>query len=156
MFQKLFVFLFFLCSICVNAQKKYHKAYFTNGLLKEEGWTSKSQKNGYWKFYYKNVLDVPFYNEKKGRIVEAFRWALYRSRIIPENWKEDRFTDKSTQARYKGCLNAEGILDPKFAPSDPMCKEFAEWMNNEISNPKNKRRGFNRYKKFCRKNGLTA
>ena len=54
MFQKLFVFLFFLCSICVNAQKKYHKAYFTNGLLKEEGWTSKSQKNGYWKFYYKN------------------------------------------------------------------------------------------------------
>jgi antitoxin component YwqK of YwqJK toxin-antitoxin module len=54
MFKKLFVVAFFLYSFCVNAQKKYHKSFFTNGQLKEEGWVTKNQKNGYWKFYYKN------------------------------------------------------------------------------------------------------
>ena len=138
------------------------KATFLDGnLYKFGGATSQATVHvasaaAMWKFYYKNILDTPFYNEKKGRIVEAFRWALYRSRIIPENWNEKRFTDKSTKAKYKGCLNAEGILDPKYAPTDATCQKFAEWMSDEISDPKNKKRGFNRYKKFCRQNGLTA
>ena len=54
MFQKVVIFLFFLCSFCVNAQKKYHKSYYSNGQIKEEGWIQNSDKNGYWKFYYKN------------------------------------------------------------------------------------------------------
>jgi len=37
-----------------NTTKKYHKAYYKNGKLKEKGWIVNQNKTGYWFFYYKN------------------------------------------------------------------------------------------------------
>ncbi len=51
--NKLFVFLLML-SISLAAQKKYHKSYYNNGVLKEEGWQQNSIKIDYWKFYNPN------------------------------------------------------------------------------------------------------
>ncbi|MEQ6125255.1 hypothetical protein AAON49_13690 [Pseudotenacibaculum sp. MALMAid0570] len=72
------LFLVFCCfSILASAQKKkYHKAYFKNGNLKEEGWFKKDQKNGYWKFYYNNGT-----LKKEGHFknnLETKYWYFYR------------------------------------------------------------------------------
>ena len=37
-----------------SVHKTYQKAYYKNGILKEEGWLKNNNKVGYWKFYYKN------------------------------------------------------------------------------------------------------
>lgn len=41
-----------LGTISAYSQKKYHKAYYDNGVLKEEGWLLHGEKTAYWKFYY--------------------------------------------------------------------------------------------------------
>jgi antitoxin component YwqK of YwqJK toxin-antitoxin module len=53
--KKIFFIGFCCVSLLTFIQKKsYHKAYFTDGTLKEEGWIKNNQKNGYWKFYHEN------------------------------------------------------------------------------------------------------
>ena len=49
----LFIFLFCF-STSLFSQKEYHKEYYKNGQLKEEGWLLNNDKIDYWKFYYKN------------------------------------------------------------------------------------------------------
>ena len=36
------------------AQKVYHKAYYSNGILKEEGWKDENGKVDFWKYYFSN------------------------------------------------------------------------------------------------------
>lgn len=51
--RKLF-FLFLFFSTYGIAQKQYHKAYYENSNLKEEGWLNNGDKSKFWKFYYRN------------------------------------------------------------------------------------------------------
>ena len=50
------VFLLFLILMSQYSwgQKTYHKSYYSNGNIKEEGWQIGGTKIDYWKFYYKN------------------------------------------------------------------------------------------------------
>lgn len=53
--SQLFISLFLFClSTNIISQKKYYKAYYKNGQLKETGWILNANKTDYWKFYYKN------------------------------------------------------------------------------------------------------
>ena len=53
--RKYLLYGFCCVSLLGFSQKKYfHKAYYKNGQLKEQGWIKKNQKNGYWKFYDQN------------------------------------------------------------------------------------------------------
>ena len=53
--KKILFFCFCCVSLLAFSQKKtYHKGYFKNGKLKEEGWVKNNLKSGYWKFYYTN------------------------------------------------------------------------------------------------------
>lgn len=82
-----FVFTFLLCSFCINAQKKYHKSYYKNGQLKEEGWIVDSKKNGYWKFYFSNGVI-----QKEGHFLNNLKtkyWYFYRKNSTKE--KEGHF-----------------------------------------------------------------
>ena len=55
MLRKRVLFLSFsLICLSLFSQKEYHKAYFKNGQLKEEGWLFNDEKIAYWKFYYQN------------------------------------------------------------------------------------------------------
>ncbi|WP_299106389.1 hypothetical protein [uncultured Tenacibaculum sp.] len=52
--KEIMLFVLFLFSLQSFSQKKYHKAFYGNGKIKEEGWLLKDKKTKYWKFYYKN------------------------------------------------------------------------------------------------------
>lgn len=53
--MKIFVlFLIFINSINLVEDKIYVKNYYTNGIIKEEGWLIDGQKNEYWFFYQDN------------------------------------------------------------------------------------------------------
>lgn len=87
MFQKPIVIVFFLCSFCINAQKKYYKSFYSNGQLKQEGWIKNNKKNGYWKFYYKNGN-----LEKEGHFIDNLQikyWYFYARNTIKK--KEGHF-----------------------------------------------------------------
>ncbi|WP_243456856.1 toxin-antitoxin system YwqK family antitoxin [Polaribacter batillariae] len=60
----------------ILAQKKYHKEYYKNGQLKQEGWLLNGTKVDYWKYYYKNGS-----LKKEGRFKNNFEvkyWYFYR------------------------------------------------------------------------------
>ena len=40
----------------IKSNKAYHKDYYTNGILKSQGWIEGVHKTGYWFFYRKNGL----------------------------------------------------------------------------------------------------
>ncbi len=49
------LYLFFLLScFTVFSQNEYHKSYYNNGNLKQEGWLKNNDKIKYWKFYHQN------------------------------------------------------------------------------------------------------
>lgn len=48
------LYILLLCVSITFSQKKYQKSYFNNGIIKEEGWTVDSLKNGYWIYYHSN------------------------------------------------------------------------------------------------------
>ncbi len=53
MTNNVFILCFFITFSLVG-QKTYHKSFYENGTLKEEGWLENNQKTDYWIFYYKN------------------------------------------------------------------------------------------------------
>lgn len=86
-----------------------------------------------WRFQHKDMLAADtYYTSRKWRIVEAFRYALYASRDIPENW----IGQKKLLRNYKGVLNVEHLIDPVFAPNTQKCKEYI----NEIEKAMGRRR----------------
>ncbi|MCL6267628.1 toxin-antitoxin system YwqK family antitoxin [Flagellimonas myxillae] len=46
-------FLFFLM-LTLGAGKMYHRDFYPDGEIKEEGWKERNSKEGFWKFYYPN------------------------------------------------------------------------------------------------------
>ena len=92
--QKLLLFGFCCVSLLAFGQKKqYHKAYFADGTLKEEGWIKKDQKNGYWKFYHSNgnlESEGRFKNNEQTKY-----WYYYRENgsKIKEGKKVKEWTD---------------------------------------------------------------
>lgn len=50
----LFISLQFALFQNLDNEKSYHKNYFNNGVLKEEGWKSDQKKESYWIYYYMN------------------------------------------------------------------------------------------------------
>ncbi len=71
----LLIILFFINSN-LEAQKDYHKEYYSSGVLKAEGWKNGLQKEGYWKFYYPNGM-----LQKQGHIFNdkpIKYWYFYR------------------------------------------------------------------------------
>lgn len=87
-FKKLLFITFCFLSLQAFCQEKtYHKAYYKNGNLKEEGWIKKDKKNGYWKFYHKNGN-----LKSEGRFkdnLETKYWHFYRENKSKE--KEGHF-----------------------------------------------------------------
>lgn len=73
-----------------------------------------------WRHHYKDLLNDPFFQEegKRWRIVEAFRYALYASRFVPDYW------DKRTNRLYKGILDVERLIDPAFGPNTEDCRKY--------------------------------
>ena len=52
-----FTFLLLICSsFRIFSQKKYHKEFYNNGQIKEEGWVLNDKKTAFWKFFYKNGI----------------------------------------------------------------------------------------------------
>ncbi|QMU65597.1 MAG: hypothetical protein GKR88_15785 [Flavobacteriaceae bacterium] len=81
-FKKILLIGFCFVLLKAFSQKTYHKIYYKNGNLKEEGWIKKNKKNGYWKFYYENgVL------KSKGHFkdnLETKYWYFFRKNSIKE------------------------------------------------------------------------
>ena len=84
------VFLFFyliLISYTTFAQKKYHKEYYQNGQIKEEGWVLNDQKTAFWRFYYKSGI-----LKKEGHFTANLKtnyWCFYSKNSSKE--KEGHF-----------------------------------------------------------------
>ena len=87
-----------------------------------------------WRSYYRDMLKDDFYSSKGNqyRIVEAFRFALYKSLVTPSHWREEDSpqTDEKDKLsvkeklEFKGLLNAAGLLSPEFSPERAECKAF--------------------------------
>ncbi len=83
-----------------------------------------------WRSYYADKLKDEYYDKPghRHRIVEAFRFALYKSMNTPSHWSAE---NKST---FKGILDAEKLLSPEFAPDKAECKAFViQTIRNEFS-----------------------
>tara|TARA_R110001632_G_scaffold18712_19_gene57706 strand:- start:6218 stop:6703 length:486 start_codon:yes stop_codon:yes gene_type:complete len=87
-FKKLFYICFCFLSLQTFCQKKtYHKAYYQDGKMKEEGWVKGDQKNGYWKFYHENG-NIKSEGRFKNNL-ETKYWSFYRANQSKE--KEGHF-----------------------------------------------------------------
>ncbi|RCS27951.1 hypothetical protein DUT90_03715 [Polaribacter sp. WD7] len=101
--MKVILFTFFLFFSCLlHAQKKYHKEYYQNGQIKQEGWLLNDKKTAYWKFYYQNGnlkkeghfkenLEIDYWyfyyrnshKEKEGHYIKGSRsnwWLFYNNK----------------------------------------------------------------------------
>lgn len=81
----LIYFLFF--SLMFFSQKQYHKVFYKNGQIKEEGQQNGDKKTAFWKYYYKNGNI-----KKEGRFtdnLETNYWYFYSKFATKE--KEGHF-----------------------------------------------------------------
>ncbi|CAM1359313.1 conserved hypothetical protein [Tenacibaculum sediminilitoris] len=84
--------VFILClfiTFSLVGQRVYHKSFYENGTLKEEGWLEKNKKIDYWIFYYKNGN-----KKKEGRFkknIPVKYWYFYRENSSKE--KEGHFVN---------------------------------------------------------------
>lgn len=103
----------FLFSISIFSQKKYHKSYFSNGNLKEEGWLKKNQKVNYWRFYHKNGL-VKKEGHYKNNLPTKY-WYFYRNDASKE--KEGHFV-KGKQNKWWLYYDNDGNVNHKCQLKD--------------------------------------
>lgn len=85
--KEILLMVLFLFSFQVFSQKTYHKIFYTNGNIKEEGWLQNDKKINYWKFYYKNGT-----LKKEGHFknnLQTKYWCFYRKDASKE--KEGHF-----------------------------------------------------------------
>jgi len=91
MLFKIPLFVVFCLCISWNQEKEnaYHKAFYSHGNIKEEGWLSENGKIGYWKFYHPNGVPSKHGHFKDG--VREKYWYFYS----PENTllKEGNYTN---------------------------------------------------------------
>lgn len=79
---KCFIPLFFIF-LLMQGQKSYEKEYYSNGILKAEGWVQAKEKTGYWKFYQQNgklESEGHFFNNKKAKY-----WYFYQPNGTPDS-----------------------------------------------------------------------
>lgn len=106
--QTFLCMLFFLITLKIIAQKEYHKEYYNNGQLKEEGWLNNNLKVDYWKFYYKNgslQKEGHFENDKQNEY-----WIFYSENTV--KIKEGHFIDGS-MTEWWTYYNELGLVDNK-------------------------------------------
>ena len=88
MLKKTLIFFFFLwISFNSFSQKKYHKEYYKNGQIKEEGWILNDKKTAFWKFFYRNgnIKKEGYFKDS----LETKYWYFYTPNSVKE--KEGHF-----------------------------------------------------------------
>ena len=106
------IFLFFI-SIAIFSQKVYHKSFYDNGNIKEEGWLKDDKKVAYWKFYYRNGQLKKEGHFKKN--LPTKYWYFYRKNTSKE--KEGHFI-KGKQNNWWLYYDADGNVDHKCQLKD--------------------------------------
>jgi antitoxin component YwqK of YwqJK toxin-antitoxin module len=80
-------FILVCCNSLISPNKTYHKTYYYNGNIKEEGWLKNNVKVDYWKFYYENGT-LKKEGHFKNNLPEEY-WHFYRKNAQKE--KEGHF-----------------------------------------------------------------
>ena len=106
----LYVFLLLImsCPTRIFSQKKYHKEYYNNGQIKEEGWLLNTHKTAYWKFYYQNG-NIKKEGHFKNNLATKY-WYFYRRNSSKE--KEGHFK-KGTQYNWWLFYDNKGYVNHK-------------------------------------------
>ncbi len=110
---KIFSFLFIFFSFCAFSQKKYHKEYYQNGQIKEEGWLINDKKTAFWKFYYINGN-----LKKEGHFkdnLETNYWYFYTPNSTIE--KEGHF-DEGSKNKWWVYYDMQGVINHKCQLKD--------------------------------------
>jgi len=112
--NKLIIFFLFY-SLLIFSQKKYNKEYYSNGVLKEEGWTVNNEKEGYWFFYHSNSK-----LKQKGHFknnLPANYWYFYRENGSLE--KEGHY-ENGKQNKWWVYFDSEGKVNHKCQFKDDL------------------------------------
>lgn len=96
-----------------------------------------------WKFHYQDLLKQEPYVSEPWKIVEAFRFALYYSRDVPDHWSFN------TIQEYKGILDVEAMLDDRCAPDAPYTHMFLDEVRR-----RGKRQRFQLYRRLRNRNDV--
>ena len=87
-----------------------------------------------WSYYYREKLQGRYFSkyldddgkmrDNRWRKIEAFRYALYASRFIPQNeeWSGN------VPIEYKGVLDVDAMLDDNCSPTSENCKKYLAYV----------------------------